>query len=91
MASVNFWKIVSVLGVVGLFYVGHGLHGGRQDPPLLVNSAKAGGVTVQNATDGTPILITCSQDGRQVHFFGPALAPLDVLGAKHLGTVSARP
>lgn len=59
MQDSKFWRIVAVVGCVGIFYVGHGLN--NQVPvgmPSLVNSARAGGVAVDAIGAGTGRLAT---------------------------------
>jgi hypothetical protein len=54
MQDSKFWRFVAVVGCVGIFYVGHGLHSpGREGLPSLVNSAHAGGVAVDAIGAGT--------------------------------------
>jgi hypothetical protein len=47
----KFWRLVAVLMVASVLYVGHGLHNGGSDGvPSLVNTAHAGGVAVDAFT-----------------------------------------
>jgi hypothetical protein len=53
MQNSKFWRIVALLGCIGIFYVGHGLHNRGSSPtPSLVNTAQAGGVAVDAISAG---------------------------------------
>jgi hypothetical protein len=77
MATSHFWRIVAVLLVVGVFYVGHGLHERTGfSLPSFVNQARANGVAslpgkFSNDADFGDIAVTCSPDGKTVYYFGP--------------------
>jgi hypothetical protein len=61
----KFWRTIAGLMCVGLFYVGHGLHGPQRAPlPSLENTTYAAGVAWH--TD-SPEMFTASQDGRTVY------------------------
>jgi hypothetical protein len=64
MRKSPFWRVVAVLGVAGLLYVGHGLHNGGNDGlPSIGNVARAGGVSV-STSNGAHNIYTASEDGR---------------------------
>lgn len=88
MADSRFWKAISILMTVGIFYVGHGLNSDRNlEFPSLVNTAKAGGVAIDKMADGSSIAITCSPDGKELYFFGPPEMMKAILLDRHLRTV----
>lgn len=68
MADSKFWRIVAIMTVMTLLYVGHGLHnrGGDGLPPF-GNLAHAAGVGV--ATVRGSVLYTSSEDGRTVYMW----------------------
>jgi hypothetical protein len=69
MRKSPFWRVVAVVGVVGLLYVGHGLHNGGNDGlPSIVNTARAGGVSVSTST-GAHMIYTASDDGRILYLW----------------------
>ena len=59
-----FWRLVAVLGVIGLFYVGHGLHI-TGDAPMFTSVAEASGAGT--ATDDVETVFTSSADGKTVY------------------------
>lgn len=64
-----FWRIVAVLMVTALLYVGHGLHNGGNDGlPSIVNTARAGGVSV-STSNGAHNIYTASEDGRILYLW----------------------
>jgi hypothetical protein len=69
MRKSPFWRIVAVVGVLGLLYVGHGLHnGGNEGLPSIVNTARAGGVSV-STSNGAHNIYTASEDGRILYLW----------------------
>jgi hypothetical protein len=61
----KFWRTIACLMCVGLFYVGHGLHGPQPvGLPSLENGAQAAGVAWH--TD-SPEMFTVSEDGRIIY------------------------
>lgn len=48
MQDSKFWRVVAVLMITALLYVGHGLHNSGLGLPSLINTAHAGGVGVHN-------------------------------------------
>ena len=66
-----FWRTAAVFLIVGLFYVGTGLHRGAgravspHSFPSLTGRAYAGGIGV--ATNNTETVMTTSEDGRVVY------------------------
>ena len=77
----RFWRVVAVLGVAGLFYVGHGLGGlgGRASSPLPWEQA-AHGMHIDPKfspwIDGSaPIAVTSSADGQALYFWGSRFKP----------------
>jgi len=67
MQNSRFWRSVAVVGVMGLLYVGHGLHNGGKDAvPSLVNTAKAGDVTVSGSV-GAQKIYTVSPGGNTLY------------------------
>ena len=81
MSESRFWRVMAVLGVAGLFYVGHGLN--QQSAPIFVQKAQAQGVAVQPGAAG-PIAVTASADGKTIYCFGPATAVTDFAFEKFL-------
>lgn len=76
----RFWKVTTVAGVCGLFYVGHGLNSRQAGPMPLPWENAARGATVDPRfspfTDGTaPIAVTSSADGRALYFWSYTLKP----------------
>lgn len=70
----RFWKACAVTAVVGLFYVGHGLHE-RDGLPGLVRSARADGIaSVAHESAGLSYVVTASPDGKTVYYYGPKRA-----------------
>lgn len=64
----RFWRLIAATVVVGLFYVGHGLHQG--DSASMTSMAQAQTMHYFNKNDGdptAPILFTQSQDGSKIH------------------------
>jgi hypothetical protein len=64
----RFWRMIAVAVVVGLFYVGHGLHQGSADG--LLSTADAQTMVYFDNSDGgstPPILFTQSQDGSKIY------------------------
>lgn len=67
MQNSAFWRIMAVVGVVGLLYVGHGLHNGGKDAvPSLVNTAHAGDVAVSSGA-GARTIYTASPLGNTLY------------------------
>jgi hypothetical protein len=61
----KFWRTIAALMCVGLFYVGHGLHGPqRAGLPSLESTADAAGVAWHA---DSPDMFTASEDGRVVY------------------------
>jgi len=65
MKDSMFWRGVAVLGVVSLFYVGHGLHQHGDYFPLLEQSVSAAGTGT--GTESTETILTSSADGKIVY------------------------
>jgi len=93
MRDSKFWRVVAVVGCVGIFYVGHGLHSpGRQGGdawPSFVNTAHAGGVAVDAIASSTgraaTRLYTTSESGTVLYVWD---APSSSEGTpKHIVTV----
>jgi hypothetical protein len=61
----KFWRTIAALMCVGIFYVGHGLHGPRRAVlPSLESTANAAGVAWH--TD-SPEMFRVSEDGRIIY------------------------
>jgi hypothetical protein len=86
MGNSVFWKLLAVLGVIGLFYVGHGLHGGKAvDLPPIVAPAHASGLgALPVSPEGVGHAVyTTSADGKTLYVWG-----INALtGAKFVGSV----
>jgi hypothetical protein len=86
----KFWRIVAVVGCVGIFYVGHGLHNpGGEGTASLVNSARASGVAVDAIASSvgrlTTRLYTVNESGTILYIWD---APSGREGMpKHVATV----
>ena len=95
MAESRFWKIVAVLLLVGVFYVGHGLHQSGNLPtlPAFISQARANGIATQEMhyqTGGAiSIAVTCSPDGKRVYFFGPKEFQDNFRSQAYLATLTA--
>ena len=61
MHDSKFWRILAVLGLVGVLYVGHGLHKNESGIPSLSNAAYAGGVGILNG-----VIYTANQSGTEL-------------------------
>jgi len=71
MKDTCFWRIVSVAAVLGLFYVGHGLHSGGESASLdMARTAHAQGAGITyNTQDNSVVMATSSEDGRTIYIF----------------------
>jgi hypothetical protein len=68
MQDNRIWRVVAVLAVLAVFYVGHGLHEeqGGIDDLLAPNVARAQGIAIQ---PNSSRLFTMSPDGRVVYMW----------------------
>ena len=63
MRDSTFWRAAAVAAIIGLFYVGHGLHQTRPGgQAFLENTAHAAGVANEDAEN----VFTSSQDGKTI-------------------------
>ena len=72
MAESKFWRSIAVALVAGLFYLGHGMHGGSAvEIPDLTSRIEAGDVATANReSTATFKVITTSDDGRTINVWG---------------------
>ena len=63
MSDSRFWRLIAVLCVASLFYVGHGLHDGGDIPAL--DSSAIAAAPWGNPNDSR--LFTVSEDGRTLY------------------------
>jgi hypothetical protein len=63
MSDSRFWRLIAVLFVAGVFYVGHGLHNGGEIPAL--DSPAIAGAPWGNPNDSR--FFTVSEDGRTLY------------------------
>ena len=68
-----FWRAMAVVAVLGIFYVGHGLHQQTASPLSFdiatpVQAQGGAGITY-NTQDSSVIMATSSNDGKTVHVF----------------------
>ena len=63
----RFWKVAAILLIVGLFYVGAGLHSRSPWTMPAESPAYGGGVTV--GTDDAETVFTASEDGKTVYMW----------------------
>ncbi|OAI57794.1 hypothetical protein AYO47_07625 [Planctomyces sp. SCGC AG-212-M04] len=66
MSDSRFWRLIAVLMVVGVFYVGHGLHSGS-DPVLTLDSPAFAGAPWGNPDRAE--FYTVSEDGKIVYIW----------------------
>ncbi len=95
MHDSKFWRVVAIVGCIGLFYVGHGLHSaGRhgQGPdawPSFVNTAQAGGVAVDAIASSVgrsaTRLYTTSESGTVLYVWDAPSSPEGT--PKHIATI----
>jgi hypothetical protein len=92
MTQSRFWKVIAVLSVVAVFYVGHGLHEKTGlGVPSLANEARADGVAIlRTSSDAWGTAVTCSPDGKTVYYFGPQLMSSAFKSSTFLGSLSAK-
>ena len=67
-----FWRILAAAAVLGLFYVGHGLHSPDSSRPALdfATPVQAQGVGITYSTqDNSIFMATSSDDGKTLHVF----------------------
>jgi hypothetical protein len=72
MQHTRFWRVIAVVAVFGLFYVGHGLHEQQHAMPW---EQAAQGATLHPQyspwVDGlAPVAVTQSADGKTIFFWG---------------------
>jgi len=69
MTDSRFWRMLAVTMVVGVFYLGHGLHDSASDPlPGLVQEVHAGDMATAVSTQTALVkIITSSQDGQHIY------------------------
>ena len=84
-----FWRCIAVLGIVGLFYVGHGLNSDNPQLPSLIQTAKADGVALAKYK-GKQCIVTSSPDGKTVYYFGPGALDTIPHTEQYLGKISAK-
>ena len=69
MNNTKFWRCLAVLAVIGLFYVGHGLHNTNSVPlPQMLPQAHAGGVGIISYKN-TSRIITSNSEGTTIHIW----------------------
>lgn len=64
MQDTRFWRIVAVLAVMALFYVGHGLHTGPPPEVLSGGVARADGIMTREDANA---IFTTNADGTQIN------------------------
>ena len=71
MKDTYFWRILSVVAVLGLFYVGHGLHSSSETTSIdFAGTAHAQGAGITyNTQDNSVVMATCSEDGKTLYIF----------------------
>jgi len=64
MQDSKFWRIVAVLAVAAMLYIGHGLHNGPADGLRLISTARAQGIMLGN---NEHTILTTNPDGKSIH------------------------
>ncbi len=67
MRDSMFWRVTVWIGLIGLFYVGHGLHQPDQAVPTFATPVHAGGAGA--ATEHVENLFTSSEDGKTIYMW----------------------
>lgn len=84
-----FWRCIAVMGIVGLFYLGHNLNSGSPEPLSFTQTAEANTDILVGKYKEKEYFVTTSPDGKTLYFFGEHPLTHYLVDQKFRGKITA--